>query len=302
MLTNKKPPERIINENKPEFSKLSIILSVLFHIFIFVIITIGFTWNKTTFNESVYTVDILPISKNTNIKSKSKDKKSEEDKKEEQKEAPKSKNEEEKEVPTPTKAEPEVNPKKEEEKKEIPEKKKESIPSPNVDKKEEKKEEKKKKEEPKPKPKPKKAKSKDDNFDSLLKTLEKEAKPKNPDKTEFSADKTARGPHSDNLPLSISLEDEIRRQLETCWTPPVGGLDAKNLAVLVHLSLEKDGTVKEVKILKKPNSFNGKMVEAASDAAVRAVHKCSPLKNLPENEYNSWKELEFNFDPNRLVY
>ena len=36
-------------------------------------------------------------------------------------------------------------------------------------------------------------------------------------------------------------------------------------------------------------------------SAVRAVHKCSPLKNLPPEKYGSWREMEINFDPKEML-
>jgi hypothetical protein len=39
---------------------------------------------------------------------------------------------------------------------------------------------------------------------------------------------------------------------------------------------------------------------AAADSALRAVFKCSPLKNLPPEKYGSWREMELNFDPQDL--
>ena len=41
--------------------------------------------------------------------------------------------------------------------------------------------------------------------------------------------------------------------------------------------------------------------KAAADSAIRAVHKSSPLKNLPADKYGSWKEFEINFDPKDLL-
>ena len=38
-----------------------------------------------------------------------------------------------------------------------------------------------------------------------------------------------------------------------------------------------------------------------SDSALRAVHKCSPLKNLPIDKYGSWRAMELNFDPQDLL-
>ena len=42
-------------------------------------------------------------------------------------------------------------------------------------------------------------------------------------------------------------------------------------------------------------------VNTAAEAAVRAVHKCTPLEQLPPLDYNEWREIRFTFDPRDLV-
>ncbi len=40
---------------------------------------------------------------------------------------------------------------------------------------------------------------------------------------------------------------------------------------------------------------------AAADSALRAVHECSPLKNLPPEKYDTWHYMELNFDPKDML-
>ena len=303
MLANKTLPEKekLLGKN---FSNLGIILSILFHLSIIVIVSFSLTdRDDLTLKEQVYTVEILPISKKSNIKSTTKEEKSdtleEKEQKEEAKSSPKQE-EQKKEVADNKKQEKQEESKQDTSvKKDSQETKQEAEPKPS-DKKPEPKKEVKKQEAKKPKPVEKKEKTKDDNFDSLLKTLEKKSTPKT--NNAASSKKTAKGTFRDNLPLSISLEDDIRRQLEGCWTPPAGGLDAGKLSILLLISLQRDGTVSSVKVLEKPKTSNAQVANAATEAAVRAVKKCSPLQNLPEEQYETWKELEFNFDPSKMIY
>jgi outer membrane biosynthesis protein TonB len=303
MLANKNLPEtkKILGK---DFSNLGIVLSILFHLFVIVFVSFSLTKrDDLVLKEQVYSVEILPISQKSNIKSTTKEEKStnleEKEEKEEVKSSPK-KEEQKKEVPDNKKDSKQEDSKEDTTiQKDKEETKQETKPLPS-DKKPEPKKEEKKQQPKKPKPPSKKEQAKDDNFDSLMKTLEKKSSPKKGNSA--AAKKTAKGTFNDNLPLSISLEDDIRRQIESCWTPPAGGMDAGKLNILLQISLERDGTVTSVKVLEKPKTTNAQIASAATDAAVRAVKKCSPLQNLPEEQYETWKELEFYFDPSKMIY
>jgi hypothetical protein len=120
------------------------------------------------------------------------------------------------------------------------------------------------------------------------------------DKANVAENKTkSDAPYNDALPLSISEKDAIRGQFIPCWTMPAGAKDAHSLAVRVKVQLQADGTVLDAQVapdqLARYNSDT--FFRAAADSAVRAVHKCSPLKNLPADKYGTWKDTEINFDP-----
>ena len=110
-------------------------------------------------------------------------------------------------------------------------------------------------------------------------------------------------PYDDSMPLSITEKDMIRSQFIPCWTMPAGAKDAHTLAARVKLKLQADGTVIEATIAPdQQGRYNSDMFfRAAADSAIRAAHKCSPIKNLPADKYNSWKEMELNFDPSELI-
>ena len=164
---------------------------------------------------------------------------------------------------------------------------------------------------PKEKDKPKeneKEKPKSDDFAALLNQLKQEAKvEKSKDaKDNTNAEKNTTksdAPYDDSMPLSISERDMIRSQFIPCWTMPAGAKDAHTLAVRVKVELAADGTVTKAEVASdlmgryRSDSF----FRAAADSAVRAVHKCSPLKNLPPDKYGSWKNMELNFDPSEMM-
>lgn len=157
-----------------------------------------------------------------------------------------------------------------------------------------------KEEKPKEEPKPKK----DDDFAALLNQLRQENAP---DKSKTAKDTTntpenktrSDAPYDDSLPLSISEKDAIRSQFLVCWTMPSGAKNAHTLAVKVKVTLNQDGSVMTAEIASDQMGrySSDTFFRAAADSAVRAVHKCSPLKNLPPDKYGSWREMELNFDP-----
>lgn len=240
----------------------------------------------------VMTVDLVPIGAITNIKPSEKP-----IEKEQKAQAAKTSK-----PVTPSakeKAEPEKPAEKTAEKpaeKPAPETPKDAVPLPDADK-------------PKPADKPKDdPKAKNAEFEALLNKLRQEAKteksPTAKDAQTTPENKTkSDAPYDNSLPLSISEKDAIRSQFLVCWTMPAGAKDAHNLAVRVKVQLGPDGSVQSAALapdlLGRYNSDT--FFRAAADSALRAVHKCSPIKNLPPDKYSAWREMELNFDPQDLL-
>jgi colicin import membrane protein len=89
----------------------------------------------------------------------------------------------------------------------------------------------------------------------------------------------------------------IKQQLYSCWIPPIGAADARDLVVLVGFSLNRDGTLAGNPVVK--NRGSNPLFQIAAESALRAVRSCSPLR-LPAAKYESWQEVEVNFDPKEL--
>jgi hypothetical protein len=111
-------------------------------------------------------------------------------------------------------------------------------------------------------------------------------------------------PFDASLPLSISEKDAITSQFVQCWRIPAGAASDYSLKVSVDVWLRPDGSVIKAHLTgDQRGKYNSDGVfRAAADSALRAVHMCSPLKNLPTNKYNSWKEMRLNFDPSMQLY
>ncbi|HQS84726.1 MAG TPA: energy transducer TonB [Alphaproteobacteria bacterium] len=198
-----------------------------------------------------------------------------------------------------------------------PEKKPEPTPAPEVKKQPElpippekpkppKKEEKEKasKKEKKKDPKKKDKKKEDSFFDDIEKALEnlddkkKERQPKIGDKAEKAQANEASIIGDE---LSISELDALKRQLAECWSPPSGMKDAETMIVELNVSIQPDGSVREVKIVDLNRYQSDTLFKPAADAARRAVlnPKCNPLK-IPPSKYESLKTFILKFDPREM--
>lgn len=153
----------------------------------------------------------------------------------------------------------------------------------------------------------KKSEKKEDDLDSILKSvsdMEKAEKSQHPTEkavTETNKNKAVSQTYDNSQPLTMSETDAIRQQIQQCWNPPTGTKDAANLASTLHIELSQDGTVNSVELSGDRNRYNSdSFFRAVADSAMRAVKKCSPLKNLPPEKYaglRGWHELDMTFDP-----
>ena len=162
-----------------------------------------------------------------------------------------------------------------------------------------------KKVEPPKKVEPKKVEkkvSKEEDLDSILTSVAKTAKSeesKKPTEAKQSNTKKAVSQNYDaSKPLSMSEIDAIRQQIQQCWSPPIGAKDADNLIINLRINIAEDGTVTKVDLDSDESRYNSdSFFKAAADSAIRAVHKCSPLKNLPSDKYSTWSDITMTFNP-----
>ncbi len=271
----------------PRERSKALIASALMHVLLFLILFVGMPElfpRRNPPEPLVLTVDILPITEITNVKSA------------EAPPAPKQK--EEKKQPAAKKETPHVTtaaapppppPPKE--------------PTPAPPKPEVKKEEVKKPEEKKEK------KPKEDDLLAVLKAVQKEAakeQAKTPEKAKEATSPSrnhSEVPYNPNIPIGQTVRDSIRGQLYKCWSLNAGAKDAHTLIVVIKLWLNRDGSLIDAQYT---DETKRKMADptyrAAAEAANRAVHICSPLKELPADKYEGWSFMEFTFDPSQMLY
>lgn len=111
---------------------------------------------------------------------------------------------------------------------------------------------------------------------------------------------TSDRPYDASLPMSLSQKDAIASQFAKCWTVPAGSPQA--MVVTLRIQLEQDGSVTKVELARSDTAHynSDTYFRAAADSAMRAVHMCSPLKDLPKEKYDVWRDMEVAFDPSKL--
>ncbi|MCB9983946.1 MAG: cell envelope integrity protein TolA [Rhodospirillales bacterium] len=204
----------------------------------------------------------------------------------------------------PKEIEPPKPPKEELKKPEAPKPeavKEEAVPLPKPEEKPKEPEKPKPKPKEKPQAKPKEEPKQEDLFNSLLKDLTPvEEDLQNKQKTDTLNPEDGQDAPIANQ-ISMSEIDALRQQITPCWNVPSGAKYAENLIVTLRLTMRRDMTVQDVRVM------NGGLnpdpaFRAAADSAVRAVRnpRCSPFK-LPPEKYEQWKTITINFDPSDML-
>jgi len=99
--------------------------------------------------------------------------------------------------------------------------------------------------------------------------------------------------------LSQSEIDALRAQIQACWNPPAGVLDADQLIVKVQLLLNRDGSVQAEPVV--TNRSSHPQFQLAAESATRAIRRCQPYK-LPIAKYEVWRDVEVTFDPRDMFF
>jgi hypothetical protein len=107
----------------------------------------------------------------------------------------------------------------------------------------------------------------------------------------------------ENVDLLVREKFNIQVQIRRCYRRAIDASkkDSK-VPVYIHIIIDKDGTIdmdsatiQDYEKYKDPKEVEFKI---AVDNVRRALNLCSPLRNLPEDKYDVWKELTLQFDEN----
>ena len=145
---------------------------------------------------------------------------------------------------------------------------------------------------------PKQQAKKKRSFDvDALKALANQADQSTPTQSATDDQAASLGSRTGNQAAAMTQSelDALRAQIAPCWSPPVGAVDASQLRVRVEFGLDRQGNVVSgPEPIEFPASQFG---VAAMESAIRAIRRCGPYTNLPQDKYNAWQRVRITFDP-----
>lgn len=100
--------------------------------------------------------------------------------------------------------------------------------------------------------------------------------------------------------LSISEADAIAGRLRACWNLDPGAMGIQNMVVEIRAYLNRDGTVRDVKILDTSRYSSDTHFRSVADSAKRAIYICQPYNIFAEkyaDKYDMWNTLYLRFNP-----
>ena len=101
---------------------------------------------------------------------------------------------------------------------------------------------------------------------------------------------------SESLTLEEKEKINIAKQIERYWILPSDLGDTGTHVNRVHLFIDKNGVIKKFDITSINCSSNThKVCKILMNNLKEAVKQSSPLKNLQEDRYELWKEVDLDF-------
>jgi hypothetical protein len=102
--------------------------------------------------------------------------------------------------------------------------------------------------------------------------------------------------------LSTKEKTNILSQLKMCYNRAISENKQKSsLGIIIKINISKDGFIEsdlnsQIDLNRYHNS-NQQEYKKLIDNVIKALDLCSPLRNLPTDKYDIWKELILQFDP-----
>ena len=100
--------------------------------------------------------------------------------------------------------------------------------------------------------------------------------------------------------MTISLIQSLSRQVRRCWNPPIGADQSEAPIVDIMISLRRDGSLAEPPQVENQARMSEPFFRASAEAAIRAINQCQPY-DLPGDQYNLWREIDWTFDPSKMM-
>ncbi|MCB1377922.1 MAG: hypothetical protein KDK89_06090 [Alphaproteobacteria bacterium] len=97
--------------------------------------------------------------------------------------------------------------------------------------------------------------------------------------------------------LSATIIEALVQSIRKCWSVPAGAREA-NVIVKVRFGLDLDGSV--IGVPQIMNGTSDPLFQATARSAVAAILECQTYGFLPQDQYDLWKDLIINFNPNMM--
>jgi hypothetical protein len=102
-------------------------------------------------------------------------------------------------------------------------------------------------------------------------------------------------------PMPQNQIDSLRARITKCWVPPPGINANSKETVILLVSFNSDGTLSRAPAVVNPVGDLTGPQAAMAESAKKAVLDCQPFKMLKPENYNTWKVMQFKFDPSELL-
>ncbi len=91
----------------------------------------------------------------------------------------------------------------------------------------------------------------------------------------------------------------VTQHMSRCWRIEPGARDAQSLVVGIKVQMNRDGSVRAVKITDSSRMAADAFYRSAAENARRAILSCQPFP-LPIKRYEVWQEMRFTFNPSEM--
>ena len=103
----------------------------------------------------------------------------------------------------------------------------------------------------------------------------------------------------EQINLSVREKFNIKTQLSGCFARFLKGKPATGISVVVKVNIASDGTIifdfDKMVDAKRYEDVTQKNYKTTIDNIVFALELCSPLRNLPAEKYDVWREFSIKF-------
>jgi outer membrane biosynthesis protein TonB len=97
----------------------------------------------------------------------------------------------------------------------------------------------------------------------------------------------------------MELVRAIQQQMSACWRIEPGARDAQDLVVVIHVLLNRDGSVRVASIVDNSRMATDAFYRSAAENARRAILSCQPFQ-LPPKRYEVWRDMKLTFNPSEM--